>query len=66
MANKLHITIYLLIVIEKLLIYFQDWIHYLPLVYGNVVSFDVGRKVPRAEAAANSSKFVDKLIFPGD
>lgn len=56
----------LLIVIEKFLLYLQNWIDYLPLVSCNVVSFYVGRKVPRTKAAADSSELVDEFIFPRD
>lgn len=52
--------------IEKFLLYFQYWIHYLPLISCNVVPFYVGREVPRAETTANSSEFVDELILPRD
>lgn len=54
------------VVLQHALIDLHYRIYYSPLLLRNAVSLDVGRKVPRAKAAADPTNLVDEIILPAN
>jgi hypothetical protein len=52
------------VVLEQILVDFDDRVDYLPCVLSYVISFNIGRDIPFTKAATHSSEFINESIFP--